>query len=247
MVVSFLLVLCLLAVPVSAMAESNSPSQSSGNDYPIVLVHGLTGWGKNEMLGYKYWGGLRDIEGNLNNNGHPRETFNNYMNRVMSSPVWTSNDISAHDLTTYGAQELNSWVKTSPNVYYFSHVGNATYRGILTGYYYPMITMNPLMMGSSKLMGSYTRKSKEPVIDKTWFPNDGLVNVVSAKYPMGQANQPYNGEVEKGVWNTLPTMEGWDHIDYIGILGANTPGYSNIYGYYHKIADQLLGLPKDSK
>lgn len=412
LVVSLLLVLGLLAVPVATMAESNSPSSLSGNDYPIILVHGLTGWGKNEMLGYKYWGGLRDIEANLNNNGHRTyvatvgpvssnwdravelyyyikggtvdygaahakehnharygrtfpgiysewdsekkihlvghsmggqtirtlvellengslaeqeffqehpeeglspifaggqswihsvtslatphngstfadqesliplikkmvidiasvagakseaivydfkleqwglkrnagEAFHNYMNRVMNSSVWKSNDISAYDLTTYGAQELNSWVTTNPHVYYFSHIGNASYRGLLTGNYYPMITMNPMMMGSSKLMGSYTRKNKEPVIDKTWFPNDGLVNVVSGKYPMGQANQPYNGEVEKGVWNYLPTMEGWDHIDYIGILGANTPGYSNIYGYYHKIADQLHGLPKE--
>ncbi|GMF59685.1 unnamed protein product [Phytophthora fragariaefolia] len=29
------------------------------NTYPIVLVHGFTGWGRDELLGFKYWGGLQ--------------------------------------------------------------------------------------------------------------------------------------------------------------------------------------------
>jgi triacylglycerol lipase len=32
------------------------------NNYPIVLVHGFLGWGPEEMVGYKYWGGFWDIE-----------------------------------------------------------------------------------------------------------------------------------------------------------------------------------------
>lgn len=64
--VSLFITLCLLVTPVTA---ERSFSSTSGNDYPIILVHGFAGWGKNEMLGYKYWGGLRDIEAYLNNNG----------------------------------------------------------------------------------------------------------------------------------------------------------------------------------
>lgn len=44
------------------------------NPYPIVLVHGLAGWGRNEMLGFKYWGGLYDIERHLNKHGVPTYT-----------------------------------------------------------------------------------------------------------------------------------------------------------------------------
>uniref|UniRef100_H3G6P9 Lipase-like C-terminal domain-containing protein n=1 Tax=Phytophthora ramorum TaxID=164328 RepID=H3G6P9_PHYRM len=29
------------------------------NTYPIVLVHGFSGWGRDELLGFKYWGGLQ--------------------------------------------------------------------------------------------------------------------------------------------------------------------------------------------
>ena len=32
------------------------------NKYPIVLVHGFAGWGPDEIMGYKYWGGFYDIE-----------------------------------------------------------------------------------------------------------------------------------------------------------------------------------------
>jgi triacylglycerol lipase len=40
------------------------------NTYPIVLVHGMCGWGRDEMLGYKYWGGLGDTQTYLTLNGY---------------------------------------------------------------------------------------------------------------------------------------------------------------------------------
>ena len=39
------------------------------NNYPIVLVHGFLGWGPEEMIGYKYWGGFWDIEEYLEEQG----------------------------------------------------------------------------------------------------------------------------------------------------------------------------------
>lgn len=62
------LVLCcmllLAAVPLPACAAERQ------NDYPIVFVHGFMGWGRNEMCGVKYWGGLRDIQEDLNKQGY---------------------------------------------------------------------------------------------------------------------------------------------------------------------------------
>jgi len=40
------------------------------NTYPIVLVHGMCGWGRDEMFGYKYWGGLADTQTYLNLYGY---------------------------------------------------------------------------------------------------------------------------------------------------------------------------------
>jgi triacylglycerol lipase len=34
----------------------------AANNYPVILVHGFAGFGRSEMLGYKYWGGLTDLQ-----------------------------------------------------------------------------------------------------------------------------------------------------------------------------------------
>lgn len=39
------------------------------NRYPIILVHGFMGWGRDEMAGYRYWGGKYDIEAYLKSRG----------------------------------------------------------------------------------------------------------------------------------------------------------------------------------
>ena len=42
---------------------------ASGNHYPIVMVHGLFGWGGTEVLGLNYWGGFSSLRDILNNAG----------------------------------------------------------------------------------------------------------------------------------------------------------------------------------
>ena len=39
------------------------------NKYPIILVHGFMGWGRDEMGSYRYWGGKYDIEQILKHEG----------------------------------------------------------------------------------------------------------------------------------------------------------------------------------
>ena len=36
---------------------------------PIILIHGFMGWGRDEMPGYYYWGGLTDLEEYLTSEG----------------------------------------------------------------------------------------------------------------------------------------------------------------------------------
>lgn len=51
---SIILIACQLMAPFNAQAT---------NVEPIIFVHGFSGWGPGEMLGYRYWGGLNDIVG----------------------------------------------------------------------------------------------------------------------------------------------------------------------------------------
>lgn len=45
------------------------------NSYPIVLVHGFAGFGRNGFHGLlKYWGGLHDVQQDLDNLGFPTLT-----------------------------------------------------------------------------------------------------------------------------------------------------------------------------
>ena len=41
-------------------------TKSFFNEFPIILVHGFSGWGREEMGGFKYWGGVKDIEAKMN-------------------------------------------------------------------------------------------------------------------------------------------------------------------------------------
>ena len=43
------------------------------NSYPVILVHGLLGFGRDELFGYRYWGGFTDLERQLNQAGY--ETY----------------------------------------------------------------------------------------------------------------------------------------------------------------------------
>ncbi len=47
-----------------------SKSISTGNNYPIILLHGFAGWGEEELLEYNYWGGFNSIKEYLTNEGH---------------------------------------------------------------------------------------------------------------------------------------------------------------------------------
>lgn len=44
------------------------------NDYPVILVHGNGGWGRDEKNGFLYWGGETDIEGELDQLGYDVRT-----------------------------------------------------------------------------------------------------------------------------------------------------------------------------
>jgi len=82
---STLLAAALAAVAVFASGCAGSPrsgelyaappgGQGSGSLRPLVLVHGAFGFGRDELWGYRYWGGPVDIQEGLRRRGYPTFT-----------------------------------------------------------------------------------------------------------------------------------------------------------------------------
>lgn len=65
-IISCFLVVCMvLCTTCMAFAKT-----TKNNNYPIVMVHGLFGWGNNELYGINYWGGSESLRELLDNKGY---------------------------------------------------------------------------------------------------------------------------------------------------------------------------------
>ncbi|ERM18574.1 lipase [Brevibacillus laterosporus PE36] len=173
------------------------------------------------------------------------ESFVSYSKRVWNSPIWSdTKDTCQWDLSTDGARELNSWVKTQPDVYYFSYSASATKPGILTGVHIPILSMNKALMGNALFMGSYLRNDQNrPMIDESWWENDGVINTNSMIGPETDEIVPYRQKAQIGKWNYLGKKAGWDHLDLIGLSISDSLGFSDITMFYRDIAKLVTKLP----
>ena len=105
------------------------------------------------------------------------------LNRVFSRGT----DNAAYDLSPDGASQINKQIKLVDSVYYFSYAYSTTNVSSVTGNHVPDIGGTlAVLIPTATLMGRYSINNVTDFpIDETWLENDGLVNVVSAKYPTG--------------------------------------------------------------
>ncbi len=86
-------------------------------------------------------------------------------------------------------------------------------------------------------------------MDESWQPNDGLVNTVSAKAPIGAPSVEYTKEqltggagavgvdFAPGIWNVMPTRRG-DHMSLQGGMFKRV----KVKGFYLELAGMLAVL-----
>ena len=193
------------------------------------------------------------------------ETEKNYLERVRAAPVWNTDnyDTAQYEMGPDGARQFNGWVKTSPNVYYYSIANSATEAGAFccnntdrfiaffqnSAYQYPRWDMAPLTKPYAgewilpsigrRGIGSYTQSQPgRMVVDAKWFQNDGVVNTVSMRAPTGQPVRDYDGVSVKGTWNFLQTYHGYDHFDMVGWPRKGAQAYP----IYDSITAIIYGL-----
>jgi len=174
------------------------------------------------------------------------EEYDAFKLRVEDSRFWrATRDNAAWYLSPEGARETNAWAKAQPNVFYFSYGSQQTSESWFSDEHEPDIGMFAIFRPFAKWMGEYTQDSPNRVlIDKSWFPNDGVVNTVSMNGPKNNSNDrivEYSGAPVRGAWNDMGVMQGWDHFDYLGQFNS---GYSDPRPFFDKLAHYLGALPE---
>ena len=137
-------------------------------------------------------------------------------------------DSAAYDMHIDNALKMLEGIETLSNVYYFSIPCCYTEQQE-DGTWVPKEGMEPLFVSASERIGRYTGVTEGGyVLDEKWQPNDGLVNTYSARAPFNAPQQDLDRDnVQPGIWNVLPTVEG-DHMYLQGGLLYNN-GIREIY------------------
>jgi hypothetical protein len=127
-------------------------------------------------------------------------------------------------MTLRGAAELNEKIKLCDSTYYYSYTTAAT-RTDCTGkqLIYPSVT--PIFYISSGMLRLSEGKTYDGVtIEGDWAVNDGIVPLISARYPLCdkatalsyEESIAEGKEIESGRWYYMNTLVGTDHFDFCG-------------------------------
>ncbi|MEE8341718.1 MAG: lipase [Candidatus Neomarinimicrobiota bacterium] len=179
------------------------------------------------------------------------ESWQDYYNRMDNHAAWGSKNISNWDLSLDGAQELNTYVKANPNVYYFSFGTSASIRDQKTGFYVPGDKVFVSLISNIKKIGrEITYFADGTPTDSTWFENDGVVNTNSMWGPTTGLNGPdkivkYSADEKlvPGQWYTFSPLE-MDHYYAIGQAIISKKKRNKLYKIYSDHCQLLYSLPQ---
>ncbi len=163
--------------------------------------------------------------------------------KILNDSYIKGKDNAAHDLSPHGAAELNKTIQTVESVYYFSYSYCTTEKSTSSNYQVPRLSTFFAMIPFAKLIGEYTDTSESaPVkIDESWLPNDGMVNVVSARHPNDEKFVEYTEgmKIERGIWHVFPTLKG-DHGTIVGMSG----NAAQTHQFYIDLTAMINALPR---
>ncbi len=149
-------------------------------------------------------------------------------------------DYASYDMHIDNALAMNERISTFEDVYYFAYpFSSVTVDDNGDVYPDPSITENIFMKGAV-YMSKYEGITKGgTIIDRSWQPNDGLVNVISAGAPFNAPAADYvrDMSVEPGIWYVMPVTRG-DHMSVQGGLTKRV----NMKPFYLGLAGLLAQL-----
>ena len=150
-------------------------------------------------------------------------------------------DYASYDMYIDNATSLNKNLELPTNIYYFSIPCSATIKND-DGTYSPNTEiMEGIYTASSEKMGHFIGTTKGGFrIDESWQENDGLVNTISEKFPIGQPHVDYDEtNIQKGTWNVMPIYKG----DHMSLQGGMTKR-NDMRGKYVELFNVINSLEK---
>ena len=179
-----------------------------------------------------------------------KESWADYISRMRNHKAWSTKNISSWDLSLSGAEEINSFLQISPNIYYFSIITSTTIKKEGSSQHFPSKGTSIITKTRSKILGSrsgYWANGSET--DSTWYENDGVVNSISMYAPTSKLNGPdpsskyFEDELlMRGQWYWMKFTE-MDHWNIIGHLGnKERKKVSKDFFLYHAKRLKLLAL-----
>lgn len=174
-------------------------------------------------------------------------------------------DSALNDMSVDRACAINASIELQPDVYYFCYYGVSTMEE--NGVQVPTSTMLVQLRSLASAMGSYTGVTPgsytvgygerqqtfsvpRQTIDESWFPNDGMVNAVSAYCPYhldADGNRIYDAHVDAddstalqpGQWNIYPALK-YDHLGILG--GTHPPDRIGVEAFYDALLQRMASV-----
>lgn len=151
------------------------------------------------------------------------------------------NDNAFYDLSPEGAANLNRFVKTDPDVYYFSWATVKSRADML-------IQSNYMYLTTLYLSTLPYEDTPFSLLSSEWSRNDGIVNSASMRGPSLGLMHPivfWDGVPHRGVWNYMGDLEGVDHGDIVGITLRRKYKVlgKTLYEWYVQQCELLSSLP----
>ncbi len=179
------------------------------------------------------------------------ESWRKYFRRMRKHPAWGTQNISAWDLSLEGAQQLNTFLRADPNVYYFSYVLSSTHLNPISRRHVPDKGMSVILRIRARRIGKkIVYWDNGTPTDSTWFENDGVVNTISQRGPTTGLNGPdpiveYKEDepLIPGQWYTFGPYK-MDHWYVVGQGIMSEQERQNLYNLYKEHCKLLRTLPE---
>ena len=191
---------------------------SGQNDYPIVLIHGFLGWGNEEMGNYRYWGGHKDIQKMLEENGF--KVFN-----VSVGPISSNWDRAIEIYYQLKGGQIDYGYKHSEKYGLIQKPSDKQYIGL-----YPEWDKNNPVHLVGHSMGGQTARMLQYLLETELFEDDsGKINEKSDILGLSRNNwitsitslaTPHDGSTLADiVTKTFPFIQYF--IGLAGVVGTN--------------------------